>query len=412
MKNVFLKIAVVAFVACMSVCASAQNVEQLVCKDQSVYEGFICEQLVGKTMSVYAEKATIVIKRSKVHSTSTRNVDLINLSEEWQTWAKENLPEGATQISMKTIHCDDVTYNDVYVIEDGSYMTFLDLNKRVYTIPWNNILSTTKGVRPDNEFSGVNDVVCTKYGDRYIGQITEQCLGQFVKMRTDDGKIISLSPADLVSTSVVAINDNLPLFHQVKLLDIIEVDGQKMEGIIVSREFGKVLCLQLKDGRVREYPINKVTSYSKRVNPDYVSLIDRVIAKDEIYLDGEKVEMDSVFVADIGFVLQDTSYIQKKKSEKVMFEMLAEDTYHPVTAVKTISMDVYKLNEAGQQDRSLGRETIIVARYCDMLQSPVKCIRTVSPLGNVNIEYVFNEEGIYVIYVKGVYDMAIAIKVE
>lgn len=411
MKTLFSKIAVAAFAAGFTICASAQNIEQLVCRDQSVYEGFIREQKSGKSMSVFAEKATIVIKKSKVKSSATRNVDVKDLSDAWQQWVNDNLPEGTEQIALKTLHCDDISYNDVYVIEDGSYVTFLDLSKREYTIPWSNILSTTKTLRPDNEFSGVNDVVRTRYDDKYVGQITEQCLGQFVKMRTEDGKTVSLSPSDLVSTAVVAINDKLPLFSQTKLLDIIEVDGQRLEGIIVSREFGKVLCLQFKDGRVREYPIGKVTTYSKKVNPDYVSLTDRKIAKNEFYLDGEKVEMDTLIKKDIGFLLQDTTYIMKKKGEKVMLEVALDDEFHPVTAVKTVSLDVYKLNEDGRQDRSLGRETIIVAQYADMVQAPVLCKRSVSPLGNVNVEYVFKDEGIYAIYIKGM-DKGLVIKVE
>ena len=411
MKTLFTKIAAFAFAASFSICASAQNIEQLVCRDQSVYEGFIREQKAGTSMSVFAEKATIVIKKSNIRSTATRNINVDALSEVWQQWVKENLPEGTTQIALKTFHCDDITYNDVYVIEDGSYVTILDLSKREYTIPWSNILSTTKTLRADNEFSGVNDVVRTKYDDKYVGQITEQCLGQFVKMRTTDGKTVSISPNDLVSTAVVAINDKLPLFSQTRLLDIIEVDGQKMEGIIVSREFGKILCLQLKDGRVRENPIGNVTTYSKRVNPDYVSLTDREIAVNEFYLDGEKAEMDTLLVRDIGFVLQDTTYINKKKGDKVLLEIAMKDIYHPVSAVKTVSKDVYKLNEEGKQDRSLGRETIIVAQYCDMVQSPLQGKRSVSPLGNINVEYLFDEEGIYVIYIKGM-DKGLVIKVE
>lgn len=400
-----------AFAAGLSICASAQNLEQLICKDQSIYEGYIVEQKAGKSMSVFAEKATIVIKKSLIKSSSTRNLAVSDLSEAWQQWVKENLPEGTDKIALKTLACGNVTYNDVYVLEDGSYVTFLDLSKREYSIPWANVLSTTKTLRAENEFSGVNDVVVTRYGDRYEGQITEQCLGQFVKMRTNDGKSVSLSPADLLSTAVVPINANIPLFSQSRLLDIIEVDGQKIEGVIVSREFGKVLCLQLKDGRVREYPINKVTTYGKKLNPDYVSLTDRVIAKDEIYLDAEKPELDTLLIRDIGFVLQDTTYIVKKKNEPVVLETNIEDIYHPISAVKTISMEVYKLNEKGRQDRSLGRETIIVAQYSDLVQNPIDCKRSVSPLGNVNIEYVFTEEGIYVIYFKGM-DKGLVIKVE
>ena len=63
MKTLFTKIAAFAFAASFSICASAQNIEQLVCRDQSVYEGFIREQKAGTSMSVIAEKATIVIKQ-------------------------------------------------------------------------------------------------------------------------------------------------------------------------------------------------------------------------------------------------------------------------------------------------------------------------------------------------------------
>lgn len=411
MNRLFSKVAVLAFATLSSVCASAQNIEQLVCRDQSIYEGFISEQRAGKSMSVTAEKATIVVKRSLIQSSSSRTADVKDLPQVWQDWVKDNLPEGTGFIVLKTLNCEGLTYNDVYVIEDGSYVTFLDLNKRKYTIPWSNVFSTTKTLRADNEFSGVNDVVVTKYGEKYVGQITEQCIGQFVKMRTADGRTVSISLTDLQSTAVEPINETLPLFKQTRLLDIIEVDGKKVEGVIVSREFGKILCIQLKDGRVREYPINKVTAYAKKVNPDFVSLKDRIMAKGEVYLDGAVAQMDTLLVRDIGFVLQDTTYINKKKGEKIMLEINMGDAFLPVSATKTSSLNAFKLNEDGKQDRSRGRETIIYASYSELLQTPIECRRTLSPLGNINVEYIFNEEGIYVIYIKGM-PKGIVIKVE
>lgn len=411
MKKLFSKIAIMAFATSFSICASAQNIEQLICKDQSVYEGFILEQKAGKSMTVFAEKATIVIKKSAITPPLTTTFQLANLTEEWQQWVKENKPEGTAELTLKSFSSNGVAYNNVYVIEDGSYITFLDLTKRKYTIPWSNVYSTTKTFRPENEFSGVNDVVTTKLGDVYVGQITEQCLGQYLKMRTEDGMNVSISPSDLASTAIVPINEKLNIFSQARLLDIIEVDGQKIEGIIISREFGKILCLQLKDGRVREYPIGKVTTYGKRINPDYTSLTDRIMKEGEIYLDGVKPEMDSLLRRDIGFVLQDTTYIVKNKGQKIKLEVAVGDVYRPVTAVKTDSKEVYKLNEEGKQDRSLGRETIVFAKYEDMVNTPHECKRTISPLGNINIEYVFDEDGIYVIYINGI-EQGLVIKVE
>lgn len=411
MKTLLTKIALVAFATGFSICAAAQNIEQLVCKDQSVYEGFIVEQKAGKSMTVFAEKATIVIKKSAITTPLSTTFQLSDLSEDWQQWVKENQPEGTSELTLKSFSSNGISYNNVYVIEDGSYITFLDLTERKYTIPWANVYSTTKTLRPENEFSGVNDVVTTKSGEVYVGQITEQCLGQYLKMRTEDGMNVSISPSDLASTAIDPINEKLNVFSQARLLDIIEVDGQKIEGIITSREFGKLLCLQLKDGRVREFPIAKVTTYGKRINPDYISLTDRIMKEGEIYLDGVKAEMDSLMRRDIGLVLKDTTYIVKKKGQKVKLEVAHNDVYCPVTAVKTKAIVVYKLNEEGKQDRSLGREIVTVAKYEDMVNTPIAVKRSISPLGNINTEYTFDEEGIYVIYING-YEQGIVIKVE
>lgn len=411
MKTLLLKIALLAFIISFASNALAQNVEQLVCKDRSVYEGFIVEQKASKSMTVFAEKATVVIKKSLITSPVTTSHRIENLSEDWQHWVRENLSPETSEITLKSFSSNGITYNNVYVIEDGSYVTFLDLTKRNYTIPWANVQSTTKTLRSENEFSGVNDVVVTKGGERFVGQITEQCLGQYLKIRTEDDRIVSISPTDLLSTSVEPINDNLPLFKQVRLLDIIEVDGQKIEGVIVSREFGKILCLQFKDGRVREYPIGKVTTYGKRLNPDFVSLKDRIMTVGEIYLDGEKPQMTDRLVRDVGFVIPDTTYITKKKGSKVMLEVNTGCPHHFISVAKTVSINVFKLNEEGKQDRSLGRETIVVAKYEDLLLAPLESKRYLSPLGNVNVEYTFAEEGVYVIYIEGM-DKVLVIKVE
>lgn len=412
MKNFAVKLTASAVAAlAISATMAAQNLEQVVCTDNSVYEGFISEQKSGVSMSVYAEKATIVVDASQIRTVMEETIPVSELTPEWQQWVKENLPENTQKVTLESFSCGTDAYNRVYITERGSYITFVDLTKREYQIPWANVLCTRKTLRAANEFSGVNDVIITKEGDKYEGQITEQVIGKFVKLRTEEGKLISINPAELKSLHVEKINSKTPLFSQIRLLDVITVDGKAIEGCITSREFGKNLLLTMKDGRVKEYPLSKVSVYAKRLNPDYVSLTDRVIEKDAFYMDGEAAELDTLVRKDIGYILQDSVTVVKKIGDKVMAEINKEDSAVPVFVVKASTLEVNKVNSKGKPDPKAGTETILVAKYSDMVENPVKVKRTVSPLGNINIELLLKDAGIYVLFVQGM-DKGLVIKAE
>lgn len=412
MKNFAVKFTAFAFAAlAFSVAMAAQNLEQVVCTDNSVYEGFISEQKSGVSMSVYAEKATIVVDASQIRTVMEETFAVSELPSEWQQWVKENLPEDTKTVALESFSCGTDTYNRVYVTERGSYVTFVDLTKREYQIPWTNVLCTKKTLRAENEFSGVNDVIITKDGDKYEGQITEQVIGKFVKLRTKEGKLISINPAELKSLHVEKINLKTSLFSQVRLLDIITVDGKAVEGCITSREFGKNLLLTMKDGRVKEFPLSEVSIYAKRLNPDYVSLTDRVIDMDAFYMNGELTELDTLVKKDIGYILQDSITVVRKTGDKIMVEIKKEDSAVPVFVVKASTLEVNKLNSKGKPDPKAGMETILVAKYSDMVENPVSVKRSTSPLDNINIEFSLKETGIYVLFVQGM-DKGLVIKAE
>ena len=189
------------------------------------------------------------------------------------------------------------------------------------------------------------------------------------------------------------------------------VDGKEIEGCITSREFGKNLLLTLKDGRVKEYPLNKVSIYAKKLNPDYMSMTDRIMNKGDFYLDGSVVELDTLVRKDIGYVLQDSISVIKKVGESVKVEICNDEPNIPIFVVKVFSMEVNKLNSKGKQDPKLGKEIIQVARYCDMVDAPIKVSRSISPLKNINIDFNLTEAGVYVLFVQGM-DKGLVIKAE
>lgn len=412
MNNNVVKFAA-SIVAAITISSSleAQNLEQVICTDNSVYEGFISEQKSGESMTIYAEKATIVVDASSIRTVMEETFSISELSREWQEWITENQSSDIDKVTLESFSHGDMTYNRVYVIERGSYITFIDFTKREYRLPWTKVLCTRKTLRASNEFSGVNDVLVTKDGDKYVGQITEQNIGKFVKVRTEDNKMVSINPSELKALYVERINKNMPLFNQVRTLDVITVDGKEIEGCITSREFGKNLLLTLKDGRVKEYPLNKVSIYAKKLNPDYMSMTDRIMNKGDFYLDGSVVELDTLVRKDIGYVLQDSISVIKKVGESVKVEICNDEPNIPIFVVKVFSMEVNKLNSKGKQEPKLGKEIIQVARYCDMVDAPIKVSRSISPLKNINIDFNLTEAGVYVLFVQGM-DKGLVIKAE
>ena len=173
----------------------AQNVEQIHMKSGSVVEGYIAEQKPGKHITIQTTKATIVANSDSLLNRVVEKISLESLSNEWKEWAEKNNKyvdnNGVRQIELSTLEFKNSKYSNVYLLEKGSIIKFLDLTPNQYKFVWGDMYRTVKSKRHDNLFSGLKEVLILKDNSKVVGQIIEQFPGKDLKIATDNGEVLS-----------------------------------------------------------------------------------------------------------------------------------------------------------------------------------------------------------------------------
>jgi hypothetical protein len=318
MKKIFL---ILSAAACYMT-AQAQNIDQVYTSNGSVYEGYISEQIPGESVSVYAEKATIVIPSKDIISVSDCYRKFPSLSPLGQDWFKQTCD--TSYVKLSTVHAKDCIYDDVIILsKDNKNLKIVAYSPRTYTLDWKDIVRTTK-TSPSGKPYGVKDIVTLKTGERLVGTIVEQIVGESLSLMDENGEIHKFNVNDILSTRNEKISDDYTVWNQSVLLDRIEIDGKKtVEGFVVSRIMGKKLNILLKNDEFEEaYDLHEITKYQKYLNPDYIEYEEPVVDTIRYVKANKQVCTTSkpLNVAGINFIVDSIS-VKIKAGERFQVEI-------------------------------------------------------------------------------------------
>lgn len=380
----------------------AQNVEQIYMKSGSVVEGYIAEQKPGKHITIQTTKATIVVNSDSLQNRVIERIPLESLSNEWREWAETNNKyednNGVKQLELSTLEFNNSKYSNVYLLEKGSIIKFLDLTPNQYNFVWGDMYRTVKSKRPENLFSGLKDVLVLNDNSKVIGQIIEQFPGKDLKIATEKGEVLSFKFSQVKQIRTEKLTEKLDLWSQIQLLDKITVKGESSEliGFISSRTLGKELVFEFEDGSKRTIQQNKVTSYAKIPNNRYVAVYDKILNEGDILLNGEPAYFVTLQSQDQYLLLGETVSAQLTVGETVCVEAKITDTSTPITLVKAHMENVIQ-----QKGKKKAQISWPVITFQDLVQSHIDITREITPLGNVKISFVVKEIGDYVLYIQG-----------
>lgn len=390
------KILLLTFIISWGVC-NAQNLEQVHLKDGSVIEGFICEQIPGRSVTVQGCKATIAVGADSLISSSESIIPVGSLSTEWKSWLmEENVTPDAIKLS--TLKFPNTEYADVRILENGDVIKFLSLSPKQYHVDWNDMLKTVKVARPVEQFSGLNDVLIMKDGSKHVGQVSEQIPGKNVKINLSKDNAITVNSAQIVEMQSVPASDQLSIIEQSPLLDRIYVEGSlnAIDGVIVKRRTSKDLTIHTRNDGDLTYAIRDITKYQKVPNSDYKVLTDKNLNKGEILLNGDtKNAWFAPIEAINGYLVlgEDVSMVANNGEELVLEANLA----NPSAAINVIK--AYRKDISGENDKKqLVRD---VFTYQDLVELALPVIRTTTPLGNTKVTFKLETAGDYVLSVQG-----------
>lgn len=380
----------------------AQNIEQIYMKSGSVVEGYIAEQKPGKHVTIKTTKATIMVDCDSLRNTIIDRVPVETLSKEWRQWAEENhkiIVDDSTEfLALATLEFDNSSYQNVYLLEKGSMIKFVDITPNMYTFELGDMYRTVKTPRPINLFSGLKEVLVLTDGSTIKGQIIEQHPGIDLKIAADNGEVISLKFSQISKIMTEKLSDDLDLWSQVQLLDRITIKGssQPLTGFISSRTINKNVEFLFEDGTKRIIALNQITSYAKIPNDKYVALYDTLLENGEIRLNGNPAYFITLEQQDQYMLLGDIASMQLSVGESVCLEARLEDANTPITLVKA------HIEKIAQKK---GRKTVYVPwpvfTYQDLVQSQEYISRETTPLGNIKITFEVGEVGDYILYIQG-----------
>lgn len=380
----------------------AQNVEQIHMKSGSVVEGYIAEQKPGKHITIQTTKATIVVSSDSLQNRVIERVPLESLSAEWREWAETNNKyvenKGVKQLELSTLEFGNCRYANVYILEKGSIIKFLDLTPGQYKFAWGDMYRTVKSRRPGNLFSGLKEVLVLNDNSKVVGQIIEQFPGKDLKIATEKGEVLSFKFSQVKQIKTEKLTEKLELWSQIQLLDKITVKGETSElvGFISSRTLGKELVIAFEDGSKRVIKQDQVTSYAKIPNDKYVEVYDRVLKDGEILLNGEPAYLVSLQSQGQYILLGETVSAQMALGDTICVEAKMSNVNIPMTLVK--SHTEYIPSPNGKKKKKTPWPVIT---YQDLVQSQIEVSRVVTPLGNIKLSFVAEEPGDYVLYIQG-----------
>lgn len=252
----------------------AQNLEQVYTSDGSVYEGYICEQVPGKSISVFAEKADIVLATKEIKNIRKDYIQFSALPSAAQDIFRAK--GDSTYISVISFEYKDICYDNVYLTSKNDVSTrIMSFLPKTYKLGWDNI---TKTVRTGSESSvyGIKDIVTLNTGEQYSGAIAQQIIGKNTTIKEDDGTVRIVGNADILSIRYKTVSDEVSLWEQARLLDRIEIDGGRVvEGFISARVFGKKLYIKALGSDFEEvYNLVEIKKYQKFLNRKYKEYVE------------------------------------------------------------------------------------------------------------------------------------------
>ena len=357
------KIALIFALITLSVfTANAVVFQKIVLKNGSVLNGFIQQQDGIGNMTVNTENAVISLKNLNINISSEKIVTISSLSAPWKEWAEKN-DAFSSNDSEKVLKLRDITvginaldtaaekgmigfearlqkgkraFTDVYLLENGSYVRFLEMSPNVYEISWDDVVTITSDKRPKNALSGI---------DRKYVLANREISGQYagespntISLYQPDGMVETVDYKDIKKFTFYGINPKQDIFEQSELLDVVKTKTEgDLKGIIIEQNYSgendseNYVSIWEKGRSPQMIKISDINAICKEINNDYNPKYDVILKEGQIMVNRKDVEfvkvkeMNDLLVLDS---LKQNQIVEKGKDDhtSLVLEYREKDT--------------------------------------------------------------------------------------
>ena len=250
--------------------------------------------------------------------------------------------------------------------------------------PMEDILAIERSQRSNDDLSGIDDVIETRGGKIYKGQIVKQLLGKSVYLREDHGVVQIIKNEEIACQKKEKLNQEQSLFEQTPFLDVVITPEGTWQGVIVLQDYGSdeeasFLCVEDSDGQQQKVEIAAITEMQRIPNDSYAPIKEFVVGDDEVFFN-RNLAMAAKYTND------------KNADFRIKRETLQAPviTFSPEEALVIEVQDVADYQQgtlvrATVQDT--GKKEALVFSYQDLVISPIKPVLTTTVKNTLRREY-------------------------
>lgn len=203
----------------------------------------------------------------------------------------------------------DIVEGYIKVQHPGKDLVFsVDDQERTYLLE--DVLAIERVKRAADDLSGLNDIIETRDGETYKGQIFKQLVGKSVYLLDDNGVERIIKNADIACQKKEKLNQAQALVEQTPFLDVVVTPTGSYQGVIVLQDYGtdetpSFLCVEDADGQQQMVEIASITEMQRVPNDQYVLVKEFKVGAGEVFFNRNLAEAfngasdsDAVFKVD------------------------------------------------------------------------------------------------------------------
>lgn len=299
MKKLLVSSAIILL--CLST-ANAKVYETLVLSDGFKLQGYIMERIPGESMTMDVESIIGSIDKSYIED--YQDVVKNNVSMMTITLNDEGIEALGGDADMRPIE-NNYIFNSVLgpveVLRKGQKYQYKYAPKDgcgVYVVDEGIIEAIETTPRDKEAARGIVDVVETRDGSTYSGQIIKNSLGQELLMNDDEGiPMDPISIDDVVSMRVIGLDEEEDILKQAEYLDVIlsEDFGEPLEGVIVAKVYEEDsnndhVVIYTLSGEEETVQTNSITKFGREKNKDFKAGKKYTVNSGEVWVCGNKAK--------------------------------------------------------------------------------------------------------------------------
>lgn len=252
-----------------------------------------------------------------------------------------------------------------------------------------------KDLREDDIITGMNDVIETRSGSIFRGQISIQELGKLIQISTNNG-IQTIQNKDIRRQRKELLNLKYSMFEQVSFIDVVQTnDNREYSGVITLQDYGKDSIpsfLEITDekGNVQNIKIKDIEQLRRKPNKNYKEIRRISINDDEVFFNKDLILSISTAKDKKGYIILPTEKLGKKRfvtaeNGKLVVQLKDIPANHQCILLKITQ-------------QKIGKEQVYAFTYEDLITS--SCIpvsSTVEPDNALTNTYQVTE-GVYILY--------------